>query len=120
MGGRKGHSLKSIVGDLRRVRAEKKDLLDAIENRDVGKVVSSSARMLAKSDNVLDALAHSYVFIDGLKKEYARLRSESVQERRLEISRRWAKYRREKGVDFDDAINRDIVENATRTLGGVK
>jgi len=120
MGGRKGYSLRKIVGDIRRVKGEKKDLLDAIEHNDVGKVVSSSAKMLGKSNNALEALTHSYLFIDSLKKDYDRLRRESVKERRLEISKRWAKYQKEKGIDFDDAINRDIVNNATRTLGGDK
>lgn len=120
MGGRKGHSLAKIVGDLRAVKEEKRELLDAIEHKDVGRVVSSSAKMLAKSNNALESLTHSYLFVDGLKNDYDKLRNESVKERRLEISKRWAKYRKEKGIDFDDAINRDIVDNATRTLGGAK
>ena len=120
MGGRKGYSLKKIVGDTKRIREEKEDLLDAIEHNDAGKVVSSSAKILAKSNNVLESLAHSYLFIDSLKKDYDKLKKENVKARRLEISKRWAKYRKEKGIDFEDSVNRDIVDTATRTLGGAK
>jgi len=120
MGGRKGYPLRKIVGDIRKIKEEKADLLDAIESKDVKKVASSSARMLAKSSDALEALAHGYLFIDSLKKDYDKLRKESVKARRLEISRRWARYRKEKGLDFDDTVNRDIIDTATRTLGGAK
>jgi hypothetical protein len=120
MGGRKGYSLRKLVGNIRNIRVEKRDLLDAIDHSDVTKVVSTSAKILAKSNNVLESLTHVFLFIDSLKNDYDKLRKESTKARRLDISKRWARYRKEKGVDFDDSINRDIVDTATRTLGGVK
>jgi len=120
MGGRKGYSLKKIVGNTRKIKDEKKNLLDAIEHNDVKGVVSSSAKILAKSDEVLESLAHSFVFIGSLEKDYNKLRKESTKARKLDISKKWAKYRKEKGIEFEESVNRNIVDTATRTLGGTK
>jgi len=121
MGGRKGYSLKKIVGDVRKIRSSQKELLQGIKDNDPKKVVSSSARMLAKSDTALEPLAHSFLFVGGLKeKDYRRLGKERTKRRRKELAKKWASYRKEKGKKFDPATNRDIVDSATRVLGGGK
>ena len=77
MGGRKGSSLRKIVGDTRKIKSEKRDILDAIERNDVKQVVTSSAKILAKSDDALESLAHSFSFIGSLsEKDYNKLRKD--------------------------------------------
>jgi len=121
MGGRKGYSLQRIVGDVRKIRSDQKELLQGIKDNNPKKVVRSSARILGKSDVVLESLAHSFLFIGGLKeKDYKRLSKQSTKKRRKELAKKWASYRKEKGKKFDAATNRDVVDSATRVLGGGK
>jgi len=121
MGGRKGYSLKEVVGDITKVRTIKKELLQGIKDNDPKKVVSASSRILAKSDTALESLAHSFLFISGLKeRDYKRLSKQNIKERRKELAKKWVSYRKETGKKFDAATNRDVVDSATRVLGGEK
>lgn len=121
MGGRRGYSLKVIVGDMGKVKSERKDLLKGIKDNDPKKVVQASAGILAKSDASLESLAHSFLFMGGLKeKEYERLSGQETKERRKELAKKWASYRKEKGKKFDATTNRDVVDSATRVLGGTE
>jgi len=121
MGGRKGYSLKRIVGDIRKIKSEQKKLLKGIEDNNPKKVVQASAGILAKSDASLESLAHSFLFVGGFKeKEYKKLSGQETKERRKELAKKWASYRREKGKKFDAFTNRDIVDSATRVLGGTE
>jgi len=118
MGGRKGYSLKVIVGDMRKVRSDQKQLLQGVKENDPKKIVDASAKILSKSDKALESLAYSYLFVDSIKDDYKKLSDESIKERRKELSKRWAAFRKEKGKKFDSSTNRDVVDSATRVLGG--
>lgn len=121
MGGRKGYSLKKIVGDIRKVKPEQKLLLSGIKDNNPKKVVSASAKILAKSQQSLESLAHSFLFVGGINEnEYAKLHKENTKTRRRELTKKWAAYRKEKAKKFDASTNRDIVDSATRVLGGAK
>ena len=120
MGGRKGPILKRIVGDTKKVRAGRKVLLQAIEDKDLKKVVGATAGLLGRSDEALESIAYGYLFGDSVTSEHEKLRKESTKERRKELAKRWAAFRKEKGKQFDSATNRDIVDSATRVLGGEK
>jgi hypothetical protein len=120
MGGRKGYSLKNIVGDLRKVRATQKELLEGVQEEDPKKVVKASAKILAKSDKALESIGYSYLFIDSLSDEYKELRKESTKERRKNLAKKWASFRKEKDKKFDAATNRDVVDSTTRVLGGAE
>ncbi len=119
MGGRKGYSLKRIVGDIRKVRAEQKDLLKGIANNDPKRVVRASANILAKSDAPLEALAHSFLFVGSIKEqEHERLSKQDTKERRRLLAKKWAAYRKETSKKFDAPTNRSVVDSATKVLGG--
>lgn len=120
MGGRKGYSLKKVVGDLRKVRATQKELLQGVQDKDPKKVVKASAKILAKSDKALESIGYSYLFIDSLSKEYKDLQKESTKKRRKDLAKKWASFRKEKGKRFDSATNRDVVDSTTRVLGGAE
>lgn len=120
MGGRKGYSLKRIVGDIRKVKTEQKQLLDSIKSNQPENVVKASAKILAKSDNALESLAYSYLFVDSIKDDYKKLGAEGTKERRKELAKKWSDFRKEKGKKFDPSTNRDVVDSATRVLGGGK
>ena len=120
MGGRKGYSLKKIVGDIRKVKTEQKQLLSSIRENDPKKLVKASAKILAKSDNALESLVYSYLFVDSIKDDYQKLSAEGTKERRKELAKKWADFRKEKDKTFDPTTNRDIVDSATRVLGGGK
>ena len=118
MGGRKGYSLKVIVGDLRKVKFDQKELIEGIKDKDPKKVVKASAKILAKSDMALDSLAHSFLFVKSIeKKDCDRLKKASRKSRRKEVAKKWASYRKEKGTKFDAATNRVVVDSAARVLG---
>ncbi len=118
MGGRKGYSLSTVVGPLRPIKKPEKELLRAIENEDPKKVVASSAKIIAKSDLALDSKGYGYLFMDSISEDYKRLRAQSIKERRKEITKKWALFRKERGKTFDARVNRDVVDSATRILGG--
>lgn len=121
MGGRKGYSLKKIVGDIRKVKSNQKELLKGIKDNNPKQVVKSSARILAKSDTALESLAHSFLFVGSLKeKDYKKLSKQDTKDRRKELAKKWSSYRKEKGKKFDSATNRDVVDSATRVLRGAK
>ena len=121
MGGRKGYSLNRIAKNSKDIRGDKQDLLEAIQHNDVKQAVRSSAQILAKSDDALEALAHSFLFVGSLgKKVSSKLGKEKPRKRKLELSKKWAEYRKETGKSFSASENRDIVDTAARILGGEK
>ena len=104
---------------MRKVKSEQKELLKGIEDNNPKKVVQASAGILAKSDASLESLAHSFLFVSGIKeKESKRLSKQDTKERRKELAKKWASYRKEKGKKFDVSTNRDVVDSATRVIGG--
>lgn len=118
MGGRKGYSLRTVVGPLKPIKKAEKELLRAIENEDPKKVVTSSAKIIASSDLALDSIGYGYLFMDSLSDDYKRLRAQSTKERRKELTKKWALFRKKLGKTFDPRVNRDVVDSATRVLGG--
>lgn len=118
MGGRKGYSLKKIVGDMRKVKADQKTLLQGIKDKSPKKVVKASAKMLSKSNKSIESLAYSYLFVDSVKKHYDKLKKESLKGRRKDLAKKWASFRKEKGKKFDATTNRNVVDSASRVLGG--
>lgn len=117
MGGRKGHALNKIVGSTRKVIKEKKELIEGIKGGDYKKAIIASAKILAKSDKALDALAYSFSFVGGLKKDYGKLKEDTVKERRKKLAKEWSGYRKKELKDFNSATNRQIVDSVTRVLG---
>ena len=118
MGGRKGYSLSTVVGPLRLIKKPENELLRAIENEDPKKVVAYSAKIIASSDLALDSIGYGYLFMDSISNDYERLRAQDTKERRKELAKKWAQFRKEQGKTFDTRINRDVVDSATRILGG--
>lgn len=118
MGGRKGYSLRVVVGPLRPIKKEENELLRAIENENPKKVIASSAKIIAKSALALDSIGYGYLFMDSISDDYKRLQAQSVKERRKEITKQWALFRKKLGKTFDPRVNRDVVDSATRVLGG--
>ena len=118
MGGRKGYSLKKVVGDVRKVAAGRKDLLQGIKEGNPKKVAHASAKILAKSDKALDSLVHSYLFVGSIKSEHKKLAKEKTKERKKEIAKKWASYRKEQGKKYDSSTNREVVDSAAKILGG--
>ena len=118
MGGRKGYSLRTVVGPLRPIKKPEEELLRAIQNEDPKKVVGASAKIIAISDLAVDSIGYGYLFMDSMSDEYKRLRAQSTKERRKELAKKWALFRKERGKTFDARVNRDIVDSATRVLGG--
>ena len=51
MGGRRGYPLKKIVGDTKDVRSGRKELLQAVKNKNLKKVIKTTAILLGRSDN---------------------------------------------------------------------
>ena len=117
MGGRKGHSLNKIVGSTRKLIKEKRELIEGVKGGDYKKAIVASAKILAKSDKALDALAYSFSFVGSLKKEYEKLKRDTVKERKKELAKKWSGYRKKEQKDFDIATNRQIVDSITRALG---
>jgi hypothetical protein len=118
MGGRKGYSLKKLVHNTREIRVEQSALYDAIKQNNAQKVVSASAKILAKSDTAIDAIAHSFLFMSEIQeKNYDKLKKKDIKNRRKELSKKWAEYRKEVNKKFDTSISRDIIDSATRVIG---
>lgn len=120
MGGRKGYSLRKIVGDLRKVKKEQKELFEGIDEKDPKKVVRASAKILAKSDKEITSLVYSLKFIKNLEKEEERLKKEEIKERRKELSKRWAAFRKKEKEKFDPSTNRRVVDSINDVLEGEK
>ena len=118
MGGRKGYSLRAVVGSLTPIKKTENELLRAIENENPKKVVVSSAKIIARSALALDSIGYGYLFIDSISDDYKRLQAQSIKERRKELAKKWALFRKERGKTFDARVNRDVVDSATRVLGG--
>ncbi len=105
---------------MRKVKADQKYLLESIKENNPEKVVKASAQILAKSDKALESLAYSYIFVDSIKDDYKKLSAEGTKERRKELAKKWSDFRKEKSKKFGPSINRDVVDSATRVLGGGK
>jgi len=120
MGGRKGYSLNKVVGDLRKIKKEKKELLEWIDEKNPSEVIKSTGKIIAKSDLALDSLATSLKFVDVIESEEKELQKKSIKTRRKNLSKRWANFRKKEGKKFDPTINRKVVDSINRALGGKK
>ena len=118
MGGRKGYTLKRVVGDVRTIKKEKKELLEWIEEKNPQEVVRTTGKIIAKSDKLLDSIASSIKFADVIESEEKQLQGESTKERRKELSKKWANFRKKEGKKFDPITNRKIVDSVNRALEG--
>src|SRR3989344_5935697 len=101
MGGRKGYSLKKVVGDVRKIKKEKKELLEWIDEKNPNEVIKTTGKIIAKSDKLLDSIATSIKFIETIKQEEKQLREESTKKRRKDLSKKWAYFRKKEGKKFD-------------------
>jgi hypothetical protein len=120
MGGRKGYSLKKVVGDVRKIKKEKKELLEWIDEKNPNEVIKSTGKIIAKSDTILDSLATSLKFVDTIESEEKNLQKEPIKVRRKHLSKKWANFRKKEGKKFDPTINRKIVDSISRALEGKK
>jgi hypothetical protein len=121
MGGRKGYSLRCVVGDLSKVRTEKRQLLDGIKAGDVKTVVASSARIMAKSDDALDAIVHGLFFVRSMDPtKHQQLADQPTRERRLGLADQWSTYRKKMKIEVSPTLNREIVDTAARVIGRKK
>ena len=120
MGGRKGYPLKRVVGDVRKIKKEKKELLEWIDEKNPKEVIKTTGKIIAKSDRLLDSLVMSIEFIDSIEPEEKKLRREPIKKRRRELSKKWASYRKKQDKKFDSNTNRQIVDSINRALGGKK
>ena len=116
MGGRKGYTLKRVVGDVRTIKKEKKELLEWIEEKNPKEVVKTTGKIIAKSDKLLDSIATSIKFIDTIESEEEHLKKKSTKERRKNLSKKWAEFRKKQGKKFDPIINRKVVDSFNRAL----
>ena len=116
LGGRKGYSLKRVVGDVRKIKKEKKELLEWIDEKNPTEVVKTTGKIIAKSDHLLDSLALSLKFVDTLEAEENNLRKESTKERRKNLSKKWAEFRKKEEKKFDPTVNRKVVDSINRAL----
>lgn len=121
MGGRKGYSLTSIVGNMGKVRSERRRLIDGFKENRVDEVVAATAQMLSKSGEALDAIVHGFFFVQSIDaKTREQLGQKTPRERKLSIADKWAGYRRKNKVDFSSTLNRDIVDTVATTIGKKK
>jgi hypothetical protein len=120
MGGRKGYSLKKVVGDVRKIIKEKKELLEWIDEKNPQEVVKTTGKIIAKSDNILDSIAASIKFVDTIESEEKYLQKEPTKERRKNLSKKWAEFRKGQGKKFDPIIIRKVVDSVNRALEGKK
>jgi protein gp37 len=121
MGGRKGYTLRKLIHNTREIKEEQKSLYDAIKHNNPQKAVYASAKILAKSDIAIDAIAHSFLFMSEIgTADYNNLNKKNIKERRKELTKKWSEYRKGINKTFDPSINRDIIDSATRTIGGNK
>jgi|SRR3989344_9614504 len=120
MGGRKGYSLKKVVGDVRKIKKEKKELLEWIDEKNPAEVIKTTGKIIAKSDSLLDSIATSIRFISSIESEEKELRKEPTKQRRKELSKKWAEFRKKDGKKFDSTTNRKVVDSINRVLGDKK
>lgn len=116
MGGRKGYTLKRVVGDVRSIKKEKKELLEWIDEKNPNELVKTTGKILAKSDKLLESIATSIQFVDSIESQEKQLKKEPTKERRKELSKKWAEFRKKEGKKFDPVVNRKIVDSINRVL----
>lgn len=109
-------SLKRVVGDVRKIKKEKKELLEWIDEKKPDEVVKTTGKIIAKSDRLLDSLALSLKFVDAIEAGESKLRKESTKDRRKNLSKKWADFRKEKGKKFNPTVNRKVVDSINRAL----
>lgn len=83
----------------------------------MNEMIKEAAKILSKDVESLKFLAHSYLFMDSLSNEYDELRKKNPKERRKVIAKKWVLFKKEKGVEFDQVMDKDLVDSATKILG---
>ena len=66
----------------------------------------------------IESIGYGYLFVDSISDDFKRLQEKNTKERRKELAKKWALFRKEKGKMFDPRTNKDVVDYTTRVLGG--
>jgi hypothetical protein len=116
MGGRKGYDIKRVVGDVRKIKKEKKELLNFIDEKNPSEVTKVTGKIIAKSDLLLDSIVTSIKFVEIIESEEKQLKEISIKDRRKGLSKKWSDFRKKEGKRFDPIVNRKVVDSINRAL----
>jgi len=114
MGGRKSYSTKDIIGNMRKVATERKELSAALKSESPNNIVKATVGIVSKSENAVSNLSNIIEmrgFFDGISK--AKLTSAEVESK---ASKYWVKKKQKEKIIISHAVERSLIRATVKGL----
>lgn len=121
MGGRKSYPNRKFLGESKEVNKGIKTLKGFIENKEIKEIPTQTFDLLVNSRKPIAYSAYSNKLFPAIVKNYSHW--EEIKDSnflRREISKAWSKVKKENKIIVPKEVDRIIVENAVKTVGGKK
>jgi hypothetical protein len=120
MGSRRSYSLSAVVGKGTDLSASKGALTKAMKEGDAGKVVASSAELVAKSPLTSDFFYHGLKLLDALNRLAPGAKNLSAEALDKQIRNAWSSVKRVNEIADDKALDQIVIDAAKQALGAKK
>lgn len=121
MGGRSSYPTKKFLGEGKEVVKSVKDLKEHIGNKEIEQVSSEALNLFVKSRKPITYSSYSNKFFPAVVKNFERWREiKDLNLLRREISKAWSKTKKANEIFIPKEVDRIIVENTLKIVGGKK
>lgn len=114
MGGRKSYPLRDVIGDLRQTKHERKELKEAIADKDPQRIAVTTLNVLRQSKdavrNIANAIDMFSLFTETVNK---RIKPEKIKEVATDY---WNETKTKKRIESGPEIDRILIDSATKIL----
>jgi hypothetical protein len=115
MGGRRAKSLSDIVGT--GLSAQQASFTRAVGKKDPESITTSSAKLVAKSEQISDILYYVSKLADFVVKEARSTEGLNYAERELLAKKEWSSLKRKEGLEVARVVDDAIVSAVAKAIG---
>ena len=115
MGGRKSARMDRVVGKSDKIKPNKKAFFSAIDSENPKKIVSAAVDLLSSSDSAISNLSQAAKLL-GFISENKLKKTAPYQNRKEEVTKEWAKIKKEHDLKTSSEIDRIFIDSATKVI----
>ena len=121
MGGRKSYPIRKFLGESKEVNKGIKTLKGYIEGKETKEIPSQTFNIFVNSRKPIAYSAYSNKFFPTIIKNFNKWKEiEDTNFLRRDISKAWSKVKKDNKIIVPKEVDRIIVENTVKTVGGKK
>jgi hypothetical protein len=121
MGGRKSYPTRDFLGGSREVTKGIKTIKAYIENKEIKEIPTQTFSLLVQSKKPISYSSYSAKFFPEIIRNYSKWKKiTNLDSLKIEISKSWSHVKKSNKIRIPKEVDRIIVENAVKTVGGKK